>query len=174
MSNDKYPSPSDHVVGSDEPIGYMETEGLRALVNEVNARITAKDSEISLELIFPTPQASQIVAANLDQMALDAVDAIFNRMLASNLRLASGASNALPGSLSEGQIGKVKAVLQVICRDALALATRGSRVPNHGASIKQAVGECLAGMPHTEVSQETRRKIENAIDSVSVARGEKK
>jgi len=32
------------------------------------------------------------------------------------------------------------------------------------ASIKQAVGECLAGMLYGEVSEDARRKIEKAID----------
>lgn len=36
------------------------------------------------------------------------------------------------------------------------------------ASIKQAVGECLAGMLYSEVSKEARRKIEQAIDRAAV------
>lgn len=34
--------------------------------------------------------------------------------------------------------------------------------------VKQAVGECLAGMMHSDVSREARRKIERSIDAATI------
>jgi len=81
------------------------------------------------------------------------------------------ARRALTAALSDKQAGEVKtAAIAVQTQQGVEAGT--APYPNVvggdiAASIKQAVGECLAGMLYSDVSKDARRKIEKAIDLAS-------